>query len=152
MTAIGVAVIVGVCGMLTPDGDTKKYVRFAGALCLICAIAAPLASGISEWEPQLEELISSEEIKEKYDEIYKNEIKEGAKSNAETLIRNSVLKQFDLPDGSLEVILELSDDGSSYSIKSAHVILKHSAVFADPRKISEYVNSELGCPCLVVYE
>ena len=153
MTAIGVAVVVGVCGMLTPDGDTKKYVRLAGALCLICALVAPMVGAISQGNTELDGIFKPLESEDgKYEEIYKNELKKGAKENAEALICESLLRQFKLPADSLEVSLSLTYDGTAYSVGSAQVILKHSAVFADPREISEYINSEFGCPCFVVYE
>lgn len=153
LTAIGVAVIVGVCGMLTPDGETKKYLRFAGALCLICALVSPLIGAISSGDIGYDGIFppvdSDEDI---YDEIYKNSLAEGAKDNAETLLYENLLKQFKLPADSLAVSISLSYDGEEYSVGSVQVILKSTAVYADPREISEYINAELGCPCFVVYE
>ena len=153
MTVIGVAVAVGVCGMLTPEGDTKKYVRLVGALCLICALASPWVGAIARGELSLENMLEPYESEtENYEEIYKNSLKEGAKINAENVIEECLIKQFELSADSLEVSLQIVFDGGEYTVESAYVLLKHSAVFADPRDISEYINGELGCPCYVVYD
>ena len=153
MTAIGVAVVVGVCGMLTPEGETKKYVRFAGALCLICALTAPIIRAVSQGDTALENIFTTLDPEvENYDEIYKNSLAEGAKSNAEAILSERLIKQFNLSADSFDVSLYLTYDGASYSVESAQVTLKSSAVFADPREISEFINGELDCPCYVVYD
>lgn len=152
LTAIGVAVAVGVCGMLTPDGEMKKYVRLVGALCLICALVSPLIGAVTKGDIELDGLLPSVDSEtDLYDEIYKNNLVESAKENAEAVICESLLKQFELSADSLEVFLSLSFDGESYSVESVQVVLKSSAVFADPREITEYINEELGCPCYVTY-
>ena len=153
LTAIGVAMVVGVCRMLSPDGDTKKYLGFVGALCLICALVTPVVGAISSWDTDLDGIFSTNDPEEDlYDEIYKNSLANGAKDNAEMLICESLITQFDLPDGSLRVTLNISPDGDMYSVDSVKVTLKRVALFADPRDISEYINQELGCPCFVEYE
>ena len=35
LTVMGVALVAGVTGMLTPDGETKKYVRLVASLCVV---------------------------------------------------------------------------------------------------------------------
>ena len=153
LTAIAVAIVVGVCRMLSPDGATKKYLGFVGSLCLICALVSPVAGAIASWNTGFDGMFSSVDTEgELYDEIYKSALVNGAKSNAEALICESLLTQFNLPDQSLRVTLNISSDGDVYSVESVKVTLMSSALFADPRDISEYINQELGCPCFVEYE
>ena len=152
MTVMGVALIGGIMGMLTPDGETKKYVRFVASLCLLCALAAPLIVLVTEGGGGIDDLFPSfEDESEGYDEIYKNALAEGARENAEAAIKAKLISRFELSEKSLDVTLSLGYDGKDYAIESAQVTLNSSAVFADPREISEYINGELNCPCTVVY-
>ena len=56
LTVMGVALVAGVTGMLTPDGETKKYVRLVGALSLLCALISPVISAISDGGGDFDEL------------------------------------------------------------------------------------------------
>ena len=152
ITVIAVAVLGGIMGMLSPEGDTKKYVRFVGSLCLLCALVTPVYGILSEGQVGLDDLFPfSEETDSGYEEIYMNALLEGARENAEAEVKRQLCEEMELSDGSLDVSLDIRNDGGKYSVVSATVSLHSSAVFADPREISAFVNELCGCPCSVIY-
>ena len=152
MTLISVALLNGIMSMLSPEGDTKKYVRFVGSLCLLCALASPIYGLLSDGKIDTDGLLSyPDEAESGYEEIYMNALANGAKENAETAIRSRICETFSLSEDSLDVTLELLCDGGKYSVQGVLVTLNNSAVFADPRDISALVNEICGCGCTVVY-
>ena len=152
ITIISVALLGGIMGMLSPEGDTKKYVRFVGALCLLCALIMPVYGILSEGQIDLDSLFSfSEETENGYEDVYINALSEGARENAEAEVKKQICESFGLSEESLDVSLELYYDGEKYNVSSATVSLHSSAVFADPREISALVNGLCGCSCSVIY-
>ncbi len=153
ITLISVALLSGIVGMLSPEGDVKKYVRLAGSLCLLCALAMPVYSFVSEGGVDLEGLLSfSGEVDTGYEDIYKEALADGAEENAEAALKAGLREKFKLSDDSLDVELTVEYDGEKYCISAARVLLHNSAVFADPREISAYVNENCGCACAVEYD
>ncbi len=153
ITLMSVALLGGIMGMLSPEGDTKKYVRLVGSLCLLCTMASPLYGLLSEGEIDLENLFSfSAETGGGYEDIYRDAIAEGAKENAEAALKAGLIEKFGLSEESFDVSLSLGYENEEYFIESARVFLHNSAVFADPRDISAYINSECGCACTVEYD
>ncbi|MBQ8849433.1 MAG: stage III sporulation protein AF [Clostridia bacterium] len=152
ITLISVALLGGIMGMLSPDGDTKKYVRFVGSLCVLCALASPIYGILSDGEIDIGSLFDYSEGEEaEYEDIYKSALAAGAKENAEAELKRRICESFELSEKSLDVSLTLGDDGEAYFVESAEVSLHSSAVFADPREISAFVNEICGCACTVVY-
>ena len=152
LTALSVALLSGVIGLLTPEGNTKKYVRLVGALCILGALASPIVAFITEGEDGLDLLFPSVgEESGDYGEIYESAIADGMSENAEDVVKNMLVSRFDLSEENIEVSLSVERQGGKYTVTSATVTLKSSLIFADPREISEYINGELDCPCTVVY-
>ena len=152
LTVMGVALIGGVMGMLSPDGETKKYVRLVASLCLLCALASPLVRLISEGGGGIDDIFPSVSGEvDSYEEIYGEALAQGARENAEAAVKLKLISRFGLAEKSLDITLTLSREGNEYVVESAQVVLNSSAVFADPREISEFINGELGCPCTVLY-
>ena len=152
ITLMSVALTVAVTGMLSPEGETKKYVRFVGSLCLLCALASPIMGILDLGADGSFGLLFPETGEEGgYEEIYMNALADGARENAEDALKGRLCESFGLSRESLDVAMSLEYDGEKYSVCGVEVILNHSAVFADPRDISAFVNSELGCVCTVVY-
>lgn len=154
MTLSAVALLGAVIGMLSPEGDIKKYVRLVSALCLLSALASPVRSLVStlaegDWFDG-EELGFSEQS-EAYEEIFKGALQNGSASVASEALTAELIKQFELPDGSLTATVILAD-GDACELALVRVTLGAEAIFADPTAIIEYVNEAIGCPCEIVYE
>ena len=154
MTLTAVALLGGILGMLSPEGDIKKYVRLAVSLCLVCAMIQPVLSVLSGEMPALDELLGIGEQEEtmNYDEIYYQSLLSGGREQAEEAMKQELLKEFSLPYESLEVeaILERKNDG--VEVKEIRVTLRDSAIFADPKEVIAPVNERLSCPCTVIYD
>ena len=150
LTLMSVALLSGIIGMISPEGDTKKYVRLIGALCLLCAIARPIAASIYDGSFGIDGLLQNEAENEteNYEEIYEKMLSEGGKSYAEEVIKGYIAKDMSLEESTFDI--EISDDSSG--VASVTVYLRDGAIFADPRKISEYVNDKFDCACVVVYD
>ena len=152
LTVMGVALIGGIMGMLSPDGETKKYVRLVASLCLLCALASPVVRLIREGGGSIDDIFPSASTEgDSYEKIYEEALAKGARENAEAAVKSKLISRFGLTEKSLDITLTLSREGNEYAVESAEVVLNSSAVFADPREISEFINGELGCPCTVLY-
>ena len=155
LTLIGVAIVSGIVNLLAPDGDVKRYVRLATALCLLCAVANPTVqflrnNGLGVW---LEELaILGEEEKENYDEIYNNSLIAAGEEQAGIIIKNNILSDFSLEDDSIDVLVTFELKNDEPKIKELRLLLRDSAVFADPRELISYVEERYGCTCVIVYD
>ena len=154
MTLTAVSLLGGILGMLSPEGNIKKYVRLAVSLCLVCAMLQPMLQLLSGEAPSLDELlgISGEEETVDYDEIYHQALLNGSKEQIQQSLKQQLLKAFSLPYESLDVeaVLEMKNDVSQ--VKEIQVLLRDSAVFVDPREVIALVNESIGCPCTVIYD
>ena len=154
MTLTAVSLLGGILGMLSPEGNIKKYVRLAVSLCLVCAMLQPMLQLLSGEAPSLDELlgISGKEETVDYDEIYHQALLNGSKEQIQQSLKQQLLKEFSLPYESLDVeaVLEMKNDVSQ--VKEIRVLLRDSAVFADPREVIALVNESIGCPCTVIYD
>lgn len=150
---ISVALFGGVIGMLSPEGDLKKYLRLLCSLCLLCAMLAPI---FSEWRGgnlSLDFLWESEEGESiDYDEIYNQSLQSGNRENAEKIVKNRLLAEFDLPYDSLDVRVLFSLENDIYRAEKVELILHPQAIFADPKEMIALVNEVWECPCVVIYE
>ncbi len=157
ITLMAVAILVGVVGMLTPDGNLAKYVRFAGMLCLLCALASPIVtvlSALTDGDGFAEEILGDigEKEEERYDEIYNNTLMDGSAKYAEEVMKSELTQQFSLPKDSLSVSVELVMENELYQIERVMVVLGEQAVFVDPRQVISFVNERWNCTCTVVYD
>ena len=105
MTLMGVALLNGIVGMLSPEGALKKYVRLLGALCLICAIAHPIFSLLSEGNWKIEALWegSAAENSEAYEELYEDILLSGSERYAAEKLRGELMGRFELSEASFDV-------------------------------------------------
>ena len=150
---ISVALLGGVIGMLSPEGELKKYLRLLCSLCLLCAMVVPFFSALREGELSLDGLFESEESESvDYDEIYNQSLLNGNRENAENIIQSRIAQAFDLSYDSFEVRAMLSLKNNKYVLEEIALILHPEAIFADPKKLTEFVNESYDCPCVVIYE
>ena len=153
MTLIAVSLFSGIVGMISPEGDLKKYVRLLCTLCLLCAMIGPVltffADSAFSAEDWLEE-VEKEEIN--YEEIYNNALISGEEAQAAETIQNSILQTFSLPSGSLEVSVKSKSKNDTDSPLDVTVILRDEAIFADPKKILAHIEKMGDCRCVIVYE
>ena len=151
-TLICVAVVNGVIGILSPEGDLKKYVRFAGALCILLVMAVPIHTFAVNNGFELDGLsLGGEFDAEDYESIYEKALYDGGKETAENTLKEMLRAKFGMSSDGFDVEIDVSAREDGYSIESVTVILHSSVIFTDHRDITAYVNENLGCGCKVKY-
>lgn len=146
--------LVGAAETLTPTGNLKKYVRLAGAFCLLCALVTPITSWLSK--NQIEEEVFTFNNKEydniNYDEIYNISLCESGRKDAEARIKQAIQSQFHFSSESLEVQVQTELKNDNLELSGITLILKEEAIFTDPRDLIAYVDETWNCSCTVLYD
>ncbi len=152
-TLLGVMVLSVVINMICHDGNLKKYVRLLSTLCVLCVLAAPLISLASEggldggalWE----ELV--ETPSEDYDEIYHQALLNGSADYLESTLKSEMASSFSLASESFDVEAQFVSENDTYKLDEIRITLRDSAIFADPKQMISYVNEQLECDCVIIY-
>ncbi len=153
ITLIAVAIINGVLGMISPEGDIKKYIRLVGSIGLLLAIVLPLYTVIVDGGIDLDPLFSPDRSEdEKYEDIYEGALSEGGRVEAQRVIKNSISGELNMDPEDFDVFVEIDGSSGSIKISSVSVLLHTSAIFVDHREISAFINESLDCPCSVIYD
>ena len=152
VTLIGVAILNGVIGMISPEGDIRKYVRLIGSLCIISAILSPFVSLLSEGIPDFDISFGEGEYGQKYEDIYESALAEGGKSAAEKAVKSEISRRFSLSEEAFDVKLIIDDGGEKITVSSVNVYLGSSFINADPKEIADFVSERLGYSCEVIYD
>ena len=153
ITLIAVAIINGVVGMISPEGDVKKYIRLVGSVGLLLAIVLPLYTAIVDGGIELDSLFPSVDAEaEKYEDIYEGALIEGGRLEAQRVLKNAMASELDIKAEDFDVLIEVDRSSNSAKISSVSVLLHTTAIFTDHREISAFVNERLNCPCSVIYD
>jgi len=154
ITMMAVALLNGMLGMIAPDGNTKKYVRLLGTLCLLCAMVQPILGLGAEGEGLFQKLwdLSVEETLPNYGEIYNQALLSGGKENLENILKSRIAEAYSLSLDSFDVAVELAMKNNETTVRQVKLTLRETAVLVDPRELSDHINEWLGCPCVVIYE
>lgn len=159
LTLIGSALVCSLVYMIAPEGKLGKYVNFAGALCILCVAISPIysfISGISGAEGEgIYEYIFGEYVAEGEDEVYLEVYEENLMSmsaeNMSVALVSLLCRETGVDAEDIEVYVELESGEESFLAKKVSVVLYGSAVFLEPREISGYIESLLGCECEIIY-
>ena len=151
---IAVALLGGLVRMLAPEGNLQKYLRLTISLCLVCALVQPLLGGAMTGKDFfLDGWLDSEEYGEiNYDEIYNQALQNGAKKQAEELIRTRIYQEFSLTEEMASVRTTFLSKNGTILVGDVQVIFHSTVILQDPREVVSFVNSEWDCPCTVIYE
>ena len=153
MTLIAVSLFSGIVGMISPEGDLKKYVRLLCTLCLLCAMIGPILSLFTDSDFFLGDWAEEgEEDAIDYEEIYNNALVSGGERQAEEVIHNSIVQTFSLPSDSLEISVKTKSKNESESMADVTVILHDGAIFADPQEILTHIGKMGDFRCVIVYD
>ena len=144
----------GLVRMVAPEGALQKYLRLTVALCLVSAITQPLlGSLLQEGGFSFSELLfSSESETVNYDEIYNQSLQNGSKAQAIEIIKAKIYQELSLSEETAEVGASFLSENGILTLEEVQVTLEGKGVLCDPRDIVSLVNSEWGCPCVVLYE
>jgi hypothetical protein len=150
ITLIAVAVLNGAVGMISPEGDVRKYVRLVGSLCILCVMAYPLISFMGEGIPMPDISHNVEENVQNYEDIYESALLDGGKSVVEQSVKSRLSEKFSLSGESFDVKLILDEE--ELRVSSVNVYLHSTVINIDPRKISDFVSSDMGYRCEIIYD
>lgn len=159
LTLIGSALICSLTSMIAPEGKLGKYIAFAGTLCILCVSISPIYSFISDIlgaeADDLAEYIFGEYDRSDEDEglldVYEENLMYMGADNMSQGLKSMLCRDMGIKADDIEVYVELIETEEKFIPKKVSVVLYKSAVFYDPREISEYVNSLLGCACEIIY-
>ena len=152
MGLIGVSLLSGSLALLCPSRH-KKYFRLLCGLCLLAAMAGPMAELAHDGIPALTDgLLSEEELMSDYDEIYKESLAQADADYLESFLKTQLVNEFLLKDEELSVCVSLEHAEDTFMLKKTTLILRGSAVTADPHAMAERIRELSGAPCEIVYE
>ena len=153
ITLLSVAFLNGAIGMISPDGDIKKYVRLAGALCILAAIVSPLYFAINSGELDFGEDFMENVLDEtSYESQYESALLDAGEKTLADALKKSLCAELGMNEKSFGVKVRVVDDEGEYRIENVEVALYSSAVSTDPRDISAFVCEKTGGECTVIYE
>ena len=144
--------INGAIGMISPDGELKKYVRLVGALCILLAMVAPIYESAVSDKFAINDLFTDiEQKEEQYGDVYKEYLVSGSRKEAEDTLGAFVVKKFRLEDDDIALSVGLVKNGDRYEVDGLKIYVKGSAVLIDPREIKAYLGELTGCECEIIY-
>lgn len=158
VSLLAVALISGIVSMLSPNGGSgiKKSVSLLSALCVLCILVRPIGKIASELKNAgsifERGIVSSNYSEENYAEIYNNNLIKYSEADVSEALGNMLCTEFELPAETIDVSAVMSDNGNEYIVDRVIICLRGKAVFSDPHKICEYVNSLLKCECEIIYD
>ena len=153
ITLISVAFLNGAVGMISPDGDIKKYVRLAGALCVLAAIVSPLYFAINNGELDFQGDFWDEALGDaEYESQYESAILAESENAVAEAVKDNLCRELGMKGNSFGVRVEIADTDGEYRIEQVEILLYSSAVNTDPREISAFVSEKTGGECTVIYD
>lgn len=154
LTLILVAILNAVVGMISPDGDAKKYVRFLGSLCILCAIVSPIYSAVSGGELSFDGLFSALDggENENYEEVYLDALSELSRESAQGALKAQISERFKISEELFDVVIEVENADEKCRISEVTLLLHSTFVSKDPRDILDFVGELTGARCTVIYD
>ena len=153
MTLISVAILNGVLGMLSPEGDLKKYIKLLGSLCLVCAVASPVFNAIRSDDGGLDGLFPDMgEHESNYEELFGEALAKGAEEALERSLKDKAVKDLDLDGGDIDIDVVLERNDGGYRVDAVTAYIHSGGIFADPREINNIVNQMCDCSCTIIYD
>lgn len=153
MTLAGVVILSGVITLLGAEGGLKNYIKLLCSLSVLCVLVSPLVSLATDGDFSLNDLwdsVQNEEVN--YDEIYKESWKKYEIETAQKILKESMISKLSMEASDFEVAMKIVSKSETIELESVTVVLRDRGVLADPKKISSFINTELGCPCIIVYD
>lgn len=151
---LGACLFCGVCGLLSPEGSSQKYIRLLGGFFVLCVMLAPLPELLHSWNTEttvwgeLEDHVSVSN----YDEIYKNTLINAGTAELSSYLEQELIRRLSLEDSELSVQVGWEEGENGYELKKVWVILRGKAILQDPEPILSFVEKECYCACVIVYE
>lgn len=155
MSLIMAALTVGLIGVLVPERDSggiRRYVTFAGSLCVLILLISPVVRAL-DFVGELTDGgfdISFENNTEQYEEQFKQYISSLSEESMGAELVSVICEKFDISGEECHVKVDTYEADGEPAIGRVTVILSGKAIFRDPYEIEQYITGLLGCECSVV--
>jgi hypothetical protein len=154
MTLMTVSVICGVIGVLSPKEDMGKYLSLVCGICALGIIVAPITELIKKADelPDMLGYESGSYDEEFYEKTFEDSIVEGSINQAESILENNLSGELDIDRESFDITLSVERVQSVLRVKRATVTIYPKGLTIDARSVIEYIEKNLGCSCMIIYE
>ena len=154
ITLMTVAIICGIISTLSPKEDIGKYVSLICGICALGVMVAPVSEfldGADGVDLMLQNgfVINSEED---YEKMFEESIVSTGVDQAEKTIKNNLCELFDSDTEAIDVELAVEKGKDSLKIKKVTVKEFPEGITVDVKRIIEYIEENLGCTCVIIYE
>lgn len=154
ITLMMVSVVCGVISVLSPKEDMGKYVSFVCGICALGIIVTPITELIKRAEEFPD--ILGDRLENYDEEFYENTFEEsivaGSVKQAESILKNDLSQELNLDQDSFDIALSVERSENSISVKRATVTIYPKGLTIDARSVIEYIEKNLGCSCMIIYE
>ena len=154
ITLMTVSVVCGVISVLSPKEDMGKYVSFVCGICALGIIVTPITELIKRAEEFPD--ILGDRLENYDEEFYENTFEEsivaGSVKQAESILKNDLSQELNLDQDSFDIALSVERSENSISVKRATVTIYPKGLTIDARSVIEYIEKNLGCSCMIIYE
>ncbi len=152
-TLIGAALISSVVGLLLPEGAAgSKYVKLVAALCVLGALAAPIADiSCEDMSGIFDPIIDGADEKNDAEDRYFGTLTELGAEELKKRLTELLCEKFSIDPADIEVGVEAEERDGSFAVTRVTVGLFRAAILRDPYKIEEYVQSLVDADCDVYY-
>lgn len=157
LSIIGVAVLVGVLDILTPENaGLRKYSRLVSGLVVAVMLLSPLGSFVSYLSGSLwgeiEDIVTKDEESERYEEILFEGLENASQRSVEDGALSLLCENFNIKEENASVHARLYREGDDLRVEKLTVVLRGAAIFANTYEIEEYFSSLLSCECVTIIE
>ena len=150
ITLVTASIVCGIVSILSPKGDTGKYVSFICGVCILGIMVDPIADVIKNFDGLSDSIDKSfvEDSKEYYENIFKDNLKKGSVEQAERLTEEKLSDDLKIKRDTFDVQL-IFEDGS---VRKAVVTIFPSGISIDTGEVIGYIEAILKCPCVIIYD
>ncbi len=157
-TLIGVALIVGIAEMLSPDGERdglRSHIRLISALCVLSVTLSPILSvigALTDGEIDIAGAFDKDYTDTAMLEaVYNESLLLAGEENASQALEALICRELALNEGLIDVRITLDEKEESFVPSGVSVILYDGGFAIDPHAVTEYVESLLSCECEIIY-
>ncbi len=152
-SVIGAALVAGVVSLLLPEGSgNSRVVRMLAALCVLCALAAPLSgkacdgdlTGIFE---DILNTVPEDGAEDKYYEILTGI----GRAELEKKLSELICREFSANESDITVTVEAVEADGVFAVRRVRVGLRAAAIFLDPYELEDFVEGLVGADCDTYY-
>ena len=154
LSLISISVLCGIVSILTPNGDSGKYISFLCGICVLCVMLGPITSVLDE-SKELAEIIEDsiyDTDEEYYDAIFKEYLKDGSEEEISSFLKSKMSEELNIDPKKFGVSVFLEERQNNFCVQKAVVTIFSSGIALDAKEMSEYLTELLGCSCVIVYE